>query len=74
VNLDPHHEATVTARIEGASARSAIGQVLTSAAMDAHNTFENPHAIEPKPFKGVRSGAGLVFRLPPKAVAVVAVH
>ncbi|MGH8295077.1 MAG: alpha-L-arabinofuranosidase C-terminal domain-containing protein, partial [Steroidobacteraceae bacterium] len=74
VNLDPHHEATVSVRIEGGSGRSAAGQVLTASAMDAHNTFEHPHSIEPAPFRGVLRGGTLVFRLPPKSVAVVAVH
>jgi alpha-N-arabinofuranosidase len=74
VNLDPHHEATVTARIEGMSPHSASGLVLTAAAMDAHNTFEHPHAIGPAPFEGVRKGASILFRLPPKSVAVVALH
>jgi alpha-N-arabinofuranosidase len=74
VNLDPHHEATVSAQIAGVSAHSASGQVLTATAMDAHNTFEHPHAIAPVPFNGVRKGGRLVFRLPPKSVAVVTLH
>ena len=74
VNLDPHHGATVSAQIDGASMHSAGGQVLTAAAMDARNTFEHPNAIVPTPFQGVRRGMRLVFRLPPKSVAVVAVH
>ncbi len=74
VNLDPHHEATIAVRIDGAEARSAAGQVLTAAAMDAHDTFAHPHAIAPAPFGGKRRGGRLVFRLPAKSVAVVAVH
>jgi alpha-L-arabinofuranosidase len=75
VNIDPHHAVSVTARIEGASARAASGQVLTAAAMDAHNTFEHPDAIRPQAFTGRSGGPDeLVFRLPPKSVAVVAVH
>jgi alpha-N-arabinofuranosidase len=74
VNLDPHHEASVSIRIDGARAQGASGQVLTASAMDAHNTFERPRAIQPVPFKGVRRGDELVFHLPAKSVAVVAVH
>jgi alpha-N-arabinofuranosidase len=74
VNLDPHHEATVSAQIDGVSARAATGQVLTSRAIDAHNTFEHPHAIAPAPFQAVRKGGRWVFRLPPKSVAVVTLH
>ena len=74
VNLDPHHAATVSARIEGARARAASGEVLTASAMDAHNTFAHPDAIGPVPFRGRDEHGTLVFRLPPKSVAVVAVH
>jgi alpha-N-arabinofuranosidase len=74
VNLDPHHEITVSARIAGASAHGARGQVLTGNTMDAHNSFADPHAIEPAAFSGVMRAGRLVFRLPPKSVAVVALH
>jgi alpha-N-arabinofuranosidase len=74
VNLDPHRAATVSARIEGAAADAASGEVLTGAAMDSHNSFADPHAIAPVPFRGERRGGKLVFRLPPKSVAVVALH
>jgi alpha-N-arabinofuranosidase len=73
VNLDPRHGATISAQIEGARPRSADGQVLTAAAMDAHNTFEHPNALAPRPFRAKRKGGRLVFRLPPKSVAVVAI-
>jgi alpha-L-arabinofuranosidase len=74
VNLDPHHAATVSVRIDGASAHAASGEVLTASAMDAHNTFEHPDAIRPAPFEGTGRHGRLVFRLPPKSVAVVALH
>jgi alpha-N-arabinofuranosidase len=74
LNLDPHHAATVSTQIDGISAREATGQILTASAMDAHNTFEHPDAITPAPFRGTRRGGRLIFRLPPKSVAVVAVH
>jgi alpha-L-arabinofuranosidase len=74
VNLDPQHAATVAVRIEGSSAQTASGEVLTATTMDAHNTFEHPNAIRPAPFEGERQGRRLLFRLPPKSVAVVAVQ
>jgi alpha-L-arabinofuranosidase len=74
VNLDPHHAATVFAQLDGVSAHTANGQVLTANAMDAHNTFGHPETIRPAPFKGKAEGGRLVFRLPSKSVAVVAVH
>jgi alpha-N-arabinofuranosidase len=74
VNLDPHHTATVSARIAGVSVDSAVGEVLTATTMDAHNTFAHPGAIAPVPFKGERRESSLVFRLPPMSVAVLALH
>ena len=74
VNLDPHRAARVSARIAGVSAESARGEVLTARAMDAHNTFAHPDAVRPVPFGGRDEGGRLVFRLPPKSVAVVTVR
>lgn len=73
VNLDPNRPARITAQIAGAQARGASGQLLTASAMDARNTFENPHALEPSSYKGTLKGNVLLFDLPPKSVAVVAV-
>jgi len=67
VNLDPERPAQVRTNLKG----EFRGSILTAAAMDAHNTFDRPHAIEPAPF-AARSGAeGLVLDLPPKSVLVV---
>jgi alpha-L-arabinofuranosidase len=71
VNSDPNQSAIVTAKITGASARDANGRVLTAAAMDARNTFEQPTAIQPAPYKATRVREGMQFRLPPKSVVVV---
>lgn len=71
VNLDPNREAVVTTRITGASAQSAVGRVLTADVIDAHNTFANPNAVAPAHFRGEAEGDRLIFRLPPKSVAVV---
>jgi alpha-L-arabinofuranosidase len=73
VNLDPNRPASISVRIPGVSARAATGRVLTASALDAHNTFERPNAIEPAPFKGDRKDDSLVLRVPPKSVVVVAV-
>ena len=73
VNLDPNKPATVSTKIAGVSAKGASGRILTASTMDARNTFEQPNAIKPASFKGARKGDQLVFDLPPKSVAVVAV-
>jgi alpha-N-arabinofuranosidase len=73
VNLDPNRPASVSAKIAGLNARTATGRILTASAMDARNTFDKPNALQPTAFKGARKGDALVFDLPPKSVAVVAV-
>ena len=47
------------------------GQVLTAAAMDAHNTFERPQNLVPAPYSARPGASGLVLELPPKSVVVV---
>jgi alpha-N-arabinofuranosidase len=46
--------------------------VLTSEAMDAHNTFENPNALHPEAFTGARLDSHrLDVTLPAKSVVVL---
>jgi alpha-N-arabinofuranosidase len=54
--------------------RSATGQILTAAAVDAHNTFERPDGVAPKAFGARFSNGRLQFDLPPKSIAVVQVQ
>jgi len=42
VNLDPHKATPVTLSIAGATVHTVQGEILTAAALDARNTFENP--------------------------------
>jgi alpha-N-arabinofuranosidase len=75
VNTDPNKGATVKTRLAGASARKASGRVLTSPAMNTHNTFDKPNALEPAPFQGAkRKGDEWVFELPSKSVVVVTLN
>ena len=51
-----------------------LRRVLTAPAVDSHNSFDQPHAVEPTAFAGhVRNGA-LLFELPARSVAVVKVE
>jgi alpha-L-arabinofuranosidase len=71
-NLDPHTTATVSAEIAGAQVGEVKGEVLTSDAMDAHNTFEKPNAVRPETFDGAKlSGNKLIVTLPAKSVVVL---
>ncbi|MGM9489279.1 alpha-N-arabinofuranosidase [Ideonella sp. YS5] len=67
VNLDPKRAARVQTNLSG----QATGRVLTAGAMDAHNTFAEPNALVPAPYKAGKSGAPLALDLPPKSVIVV---
>jgi alpha-N-arabinofuranosidase len=67
VNLDPARPARVATNLTSA----VTGRMLTGAAMDAHNTFEQPQAVVPAPFSAKPGPQGLVLELPPRSVVVV---
>jgi alpha-N-arabinofuranosidase len=72
VNTDPNKGATVKTKVAGATPQKATGRLLTSAAMNTHNTFEQPTALQPTAFTGAkRKGDEWSFELPAKSVVVV---
>ena len=73
VNADPHKPREVKASLSGMEITGARGQVLTAEAMDAHNSFDNPDAVAPQPYKASADNGELVLQLPAKSVVVVAV-
>jgi alpha-L-arabinofuranosidase len=73
-NLDPHQPAKVSAAVAGVSGKLS-GEILTAAAMDAHNSFETPDAVHPVAFDGARlTGGKLTLDLPAKSVVVLTVR
>jgi len=71
-NLDPNRPAKVSAELVGAAAGTITGRILTAETMQAHNTFEQPHAVEPKEFAGAAATEkGFTVELPPKSVVVL---
>ena len=70
VNVDPNRPARVTTSLSG----KATGRILTGPEIDTHNTFDNPNTIQPAAYSARSSGGRLVFELPAKSVAVVAVE
>jgi alpha-N-arabinofuranosidase len=71
-NLDPNRARTVSATLQGATLTGASGRMLTAGTMNAHNTFEQPHAVEPARFDAVHvSGTELMVELPPKSIVVL---
>jgi alpha-N-arabinofuranosidase len=74
VTTDPHKAVDVAVNVAGTKLRGAAGKVLTSATMDAHNTFQHPQAIQPAPFSARAAGGKLSIKVPAKAVMVLALE
>ena len=75
VNTDPNRPARVTLKIAGASASKVSARILTTAAMNAHNTFDKPNNVQPATFNGAhRKGDEWVFELPAKSVVVATLN
>jgi alpha-N-arabinofuranosidase len=63
---------TLTVKLAGLAPKSVAGRVLTATAMNAHNTFEAPNAVQPATFSGATLKADrLEVRLPAKSVVVL---
>ncbi|MBW8843384.1 MAG: alpha-N-arabinofuranosidase, partial [Burkholderiales bacterium] len=71
---DPNQAVDVAVDVAGTKVKGAAGQVLTSAVMDAHNTFQNPQVIKPAAFSARAAGGKLSIKVPAKAVMVVALE
>ncbi len=72
-NTCPSQTATLTVKLAGLTPKAATGRVLTATAMDAHNTFDAPNAVQPAAFTGASlKGDTLEVKLPAKSVVVLA--
>jgi alpha-N-arabinofuranosidase len=72
VNTDPQNAHTVTCTLAGLAAKAVSGRILTAAAMNAHNTFAAPAAVQPAAFTGATLSDGkLTVALPAKSVVVL---
>jgi alpha-N-arabinofuranosidase len=75
VNTDPNRPARVTVRITGATPGRASARVLTTPAMNTHNTFEKPDTVAPVAFSGGKTkGGAWIFDLPSKSVVVATLN
>lgn len=71
-NLSPREAVDVTLSVAGGAWRNSSAQLLTAEAMNSHNTFESPRAVEPAPFTGLEArGDRLTFKLPAKAIVML---
>lgn len=75
VNLHADQPAEITAKVTGASVNAVSGRILTAPGMDTHNTFDEPDRVHPADFNECKlDGNTLSATLPPKSVAVFALH
>jgi alpha-N-arabinofuranosidase len=70
-NLDANRPARIEVKFAGVMPKSAKGEVLTAAKVDAVNSFEAPNTVAPKPISGTVAKGGVTLELPAKSVAVV---
>lgn len=71
-NLDPNHPAPLVCQFQGFTPTKATGRVLTADTITAHNTFDQPNAVQPQPLEGLELADGkLKVTLPSKCVAVI---
>jgi len=74
-NLDPNQPVELRCDLNGAAALSVTGRVLTAATMQAHNTFEQPTAIQTADFTGAKvDGGSLSATLPAKSVVMLEIQ
>ncbi len=71
-NVDPNQPRTVNVSIRGQSVATVAGRILTASQMNAHNTFEQAHVVQPIAFSGAQlKGDRLTVQLPPKSIVVL---
>lgn len=71
-NVDLEKDQLIRLSLTNVKITSASGRILTSPQITDHNTFESPHVVEPKEFKGVKMNEGkLEITLPPKSIVVL---
>jgi alpha-N-arabinofuranosidase len=74
-NLDPNRAAPLVCQLAGFTPRAASGRVLTADTITAHNTFDAPEVVKPKPLEGmVLEGSTVKVTLPAKCVAVIEIE
>ena len=70
-NLKPDEALTIECDLSGMEVNTVTGKILVDDDMTAHNTFDNPHRVQPTTFNGATlDGQSLKIQLP--AASVVA--
>jgi alpha-N-arabinofuranosidase len=73
-NANPNQDIPVKVHIGGMKASAVQGRFLQAGAMNAHNTFENPDVVKPRPYGGSKLvNEELELSLPRMSVVVLEV-
>jgi alpha-L-arabinofuranosidase len=73
-NLNPGEAVQLQCELRGMAVSKVSGTILTSAAMNDHNSFDAPETVKPAEFTGTSIEAGILcITLPPKSVVVLKV-
>jgi alpha-N-arabinofuranosidase len=74
-NADPHHAVNLSGVLEGMTAASVSGRVLTAPEINSHNTFTTSNIVQPVALEGAKiEGGKISVTLPPKSVVVLEVQ
>jgi alpha-N-arabinofuranosidase len=72
VNIDAKKSQEVEISFFGSQYKNVTGRIITSAALQDHNTFENPDKVRPTVFKDAQlKDSILKMKLPPFSVVVL---
>jgi alpha-L-arabinofuranosidase len=72
VNLDLHHNITISTSLAGIDWKTVTGQILTSANITDINTFQEPAKLHLENFSGAKKdGGNLVVIMPAKSVVTL---
>jgi alpha-N-arabinofuranosidase len=68
-NVDLQNAQEVTISLQGANVKKVSGEILTSAKISDHNTFDLPDKVKPAVFNGASiSGNVLTVKIPAKSI------
>ena len=71
-NANAHTQERLSITIEDAKYKQVSGRILTSAKLQDHNTFDDPHKVEPKVFTGALLKDNTInLKIPPFSVVVL---
>ena len=72
VNVDAHRPITVECALAAGPLSLVQGRVLSAAGPTAHNSFERPHEVEPRPLSAASVTAdGITVVLPPASISML---